>query len=125
MLGDGCDGAGLTTTGSEGLTTRGGGSGFTIGGQSIAEFKRSFRTACKLAGITGLTFHDLRHCATTKMVNAGLPAEHVMAATGHTQSSTFRRYINTDVQRVQNLADALDAMQSREADKTLASPFIN
>jgi integrase len=98
---------------------------FTIGGQSIAEFKRSFRTACQLAGITGLTFHDLRHCATTKMVNAGLPAEHVMAATGHTQSSTFRRYINTDVERVQTIAAALDAMQSREADKPLATPFIN
>jgi integrase len=98
---------------------------FTIGGQSIAEFKRSFRTACQLASITGLTFHDLRHCATTKMVNAGLPAEHVMAATGHTQSSTFRRYINTDVERVQSIAEALDAMQGKDADKTLTSQFIH
>ena len=78
-----------------------------------------------LAGITGLTFHDLRHCATTKMVNAGLPAEHIMAATGHTQSSTFRRYINTDVERVQSIAEALDAMQGKDADKPLTSQFTN
>ena len=45
--------------------------GLVIGIKS--EFKRSFGTACREAGIRELRFHDLRHCATTRLIQSGMP----------------------------------------------------
>lgn len=60
----------------------------------IADPKKAFGTACRLAGIEDLHFHDLRHTATTRMVRAGIPHTEVMKITGHTQIKTFLRYLN-------------------------------
>jgi integrase len=58
--------------------------------------------------ILDLRIHDLRHTATTRMVQAGLPAALVMGITGHTQFTTFRRYVNTDEKFAQDAAKALE-----------------
>ncbi len=56
--------------------------------------KRSFTSACNSADISDFHFHDLRHTAITRMIAAGVPAEQVMKISGHTQISTFLRYLN-------------------------------
>lgn len=71
-------------------------------------FKRSFAGAREDAEIDGLTFHDLRHTAITRMVQAGLPAPVIMKISGHTQMSTFQRYVNPDGTAVQDVAATLD-----------------
>lgn len=71
--------------------------------------KRSFMTACKRAKIKGLRFHDLRHTATTRMINAGIPHTEVMKITGHRQMKTFMRYLNVQSDAIQNNASKLDA----------------
>jgi integrase len=91
---------------------------------------RSFRATCDDAGISGLSFHDLRHTATTRMVQAGLPAALVMKITGHTQMSTFQRYINPDRLAVNQVADALadynDAQLRPEGSESRDKPgYIN
>ena len=54
----------------------------------VKDVKRSFRTACRLAGITDLHLHDLRHTATTRLVAAGINPALAMKIIGHDQAST-------------------------------------
>jgi integrase len=55
---------------------------------------RSFDTACLRAKIFDLTFHDLRHTAITRMINAGIPYGEVMKISGHSEIKTFLKYLN-------------------------------
>ncbi|MGB2752446.1 MAG: site-specific integrase [Pyrinomonadaceae bacterium] len=77
-------------------------------------FKRSFSGARDDADIEGLTFHDLRHTAITRMVQAGLPAPEIMKISGHTQMVTFQRYVNPDGLAVQNIAEKLAAHNAQQ-----------
>jgi integrase len=71
--------------------------------------KKSFAAACKAAGIEGFRFHDCRHTAITRMVQAGVAPMEIMKISGHTQHITFARYVNPDTEAVKRAADALAA----------------
>lgn len=75
--------------------------------------KTAWNSACRAAGLEDLRRQDLRHWATTRLVNAlaaaGIAPQHGMKMTGHTQERTFRRYITTDRAMVQTIGAALDA----------------
>ena len=75
-------------------------------------FKKSFSSACKDAQIEQLRFHDLRHTAITRMIQAGLAPMEIMKISGHTQMNTFARYVNPDTNAVQRIADRLSAFQT-------------
>ena len=47
-------------------------------------FSRSWRKACKKAGIVGVTFNDLRGTAVTRLAIAGCTEAEIVAITGHT-----------------------------------------
>lgn len=94
----------------------------------VADIKKSFSTTCDAAGITDLQFHDLRHTAITRMVNAGLPPVEIMKVSGHTQWTTFARYVNPRSQTVRNIADTLTAYVSNangDAAADAVSELIN
>jgi integrase len=65
---------------------------FSYNGQPIKGIKRSFKTACKNAGIENFTFHDLRHTAINNWRLAGHDYFRIMAASGHKTMSVFKRY---------------------------------
>lgn len=65
---------------------------FTYRGKPIGKFRRSFRTACKRAGIEDFRFHDLRHTAATWWLRAGAKIEVVQELLGHTSILTTRKY---------------------------------
>jgi len=46
-------------------------------------FRASWRTACEKAGVTGLTFHDLRGTAVTRLAQAGCSEAEIATITGH------------------------------------------
>jgi integrase len=46
-------------------------------------FRNAWRRACKAAGITGVTFHDLRGTAVTRMAQAGAQVAEIATITGH------------------------------------------
>lgn len=48
--------------------------------------------AAKRAGIDGLTFHDLRHEATSRLAEKGLPIMTLQAITGHKSMQMLKRY---------------------------------
>ncbi len=52
----------------------------------------AFVRACKRAGITGLTFHDLRHEGTSRLFEKGLNPMQVAAITGHKTLQMLKRY---------------------------------
>jgi integrase len=70
--------------------------------------KTSFAGACRDAEIDNFRFHDCRHTAITRMIQAGMPPLQVMKISGHTQMTTFSRYVNTDNDTARNIATALD-----------------
>lgn len=86
--------------------------------------KRSFASACRDANIEGFHFHDCRHTAITRMIQAGLSPMEVMKVSGHTQMNTFARYVNPNTQAVTRIADVLSAYQI-QANSELVSESVN
>jgi integrase len=54
--------------------------------------RASWRRALKQAGITGLTFHDLRHEATSRLFEKGFNPMEVSTITGHKTLQMLKRY---------------------------------
>jgi integrase len=48
--------------------------------------------ACEAAGLTLLSFHELRHTYASGLVNAGMPPIYVAAQLGHSDTRMVERY---------------------------------
>ncbi|MHB8389914.1 MAG: site-specific integrase [Acidobacteriaceae bacterium] len=57
-----------------------------------ASMSQAFERVCTSAGITGLTFHDLRHEATSRFFEKGLNPMEAAAITGHKTLQMLKRY---------------------------------
>jgi integrase len=78
--------------------------------------KKSFRTACKIAGIKyggidGLVLHSLRHSAASRLVKNQFPIQLVGKILGHTNPSTTYRYITADTESLYHAASILESIQ--------------
>lgn len=62
---------------------------FPITGDGVTQ---AFERASKRAGIAGLTFHDLRHEATSRLFERGFDVMKVSAITGHHTLQMLKRY---------------------------------
>jgi integrase len=65
---------------------------FLKDGEPFDEFKHSYGTACKEAGLADFTFHDLRHCAINALRLVGNDYFKIMAISGHKTMACFKRY---------------------------------
>lgn len=74
----------------------------------VSSLSYSFNTSLKRANITNFRFHDLRHTAATRMVEAGVPLFAVGQILGHSNPKTTMRYAHPD----QSLKDGLEALAS-------------
>ena len=54
--------------------------------------RRRFDAAIKIAGLGGITFHDLRHCAINSLRLAGNDHFNIKRALGHKSDIAFQRY---------------------------------
>lgn len=77
--------------------------------------KRSFHTACRLAGIEGFRLHDCRHTFITRLIQAGLQPLEVMRLSGHSQVNTMYKYLNVEASTFSKAIVALDLM-NQESD---------
>jgi integrase len=67
--------------------------GDDVGGH-VADPKKAWATACRNAGITELHFHDLRHEAGSRFLEAGWPLHNVQEMLGHADLKQTSTYLN-------------------------------
>jgi integrase len=80
----------------------------------LRETKRGFRTACKLAGIEGLIWKDLRATFGTRLAEAGCDAFTIAQLLGHSDVRVTMRYVRSveDTKRVAVEAIKLSARKN-------------
>ncbi|NQT80280.1 MAG: site-specific integrase [Candidatus Aminicenantes bacterium] len=77
-------------------------------GGPIKDVKKSFKTACKNVGIKRLRFHDLRHVAASRMVEAGIDIVTVSRILGHSDIKiTAERYCHPTNETMRRAVDSL------------------
>lgn len=78
---------------------------FHHAGKCIAEFRKSWASACKRANCEGLLFHDLRRSAARQLIRSGVTKDVAKLVGGWKTDSMFSRY------NVCSETDLVDAMQ--------------
>jgi integrase len=63
-------------------------------GTRYTDVKKSFSAACRNAGITDFTFHDLRHTFGTRLADAGVDVVKIKELMGHASIVTTMRYMH-------------------------------
>jgi integrase len=79
-------------------------------------FRKSFQTACKIAGIKtggldGLVTHSLRHSAATRLLKGKMPIQLVGRILGHQQPQTTYRYLSANDETLRQAASILESIQ--------------
>ncbi|MCP4700969.1 MAG: site-specific integrase [Gammaproteobacteria bacterium] len=78
-------------------------------GKRLKSVKRSFNTACKVAGIDDFHIHDLRHtCAAWLIMSPGVSLEQIRDLLGHTTIRMTERYAHLSPDYVRAAVDILD-----------------
>lgn len=81
----------------------------TVWGMTADAITQAMDRSCARAGIEGLTFHDLRHEATSRLFErTDLDSMEIAIITGHKSMQMMRRYAHL---RAANLADRLDGVR--------------
>jgi integrase len=65
-------------------------------GTAIVDFRKAWRSACRLAGVPGRLFHDFRRTAVRNLERAGVPRSAAMKLTGHLTEAIYNRYAIVD-----------------------------
>lgn len=92
----------------------------------VGDFKRSWKTACRLADVHGLRFNDFRHGFATDLLEAGVEHRLAMAAAGHSSTETHAIYTNVDERLARQVAEALDRLHhERDLDSGAAAEVVH
>jgi integrase len=90
-------------------------------GKPIVTFWRSWKKACKAAGVPGKIVHDFRRTAVRNLERAGVPRSAAMKLVGHKTQSIYNRYAIADEgmlkDAVAKLADLHEAEKSPQPSK--------
>ena len=90
-------------------------------GTRYTSIKTSWATACKLAGITNLRFHDLRHTFGTRAADESVPLTAIAKVMGHGSTKTTEKYAHATDAGTRRAVEAL-AKKSEPVTKWTQSP---
>ncbi len=94
---------------------------FHRAGRAIREFRKSWRTATRLANCPGRLFHDLRRSAVRDLIRSGVPQAVAQTLSGHRTSAVFARYnISTETER----REALQRVQEYRQKGVTVTPLV-
>ena len=79
-------------------------------GRPYTDLKKSFGTACRLARISDLHWHDLRHTFGTRLGEAGYNAFEIMELMGHSDIKTSLRYVHPTTERKRTAVEAVQGV---------------
>ena len=80
----------------------------------IADLTAAWDMARKRANVE-CRFHDLRHCAATKLAEAGVPESTMMALMGHMSRAMIERYSHIRMAAKREAVEALTLSRSAES----------
>jgi integrase len=89
-------------------------------GSCLQETKRGFHTACRLAGIEGLIWKDLRATFGTRLAEIGCDAFTIAQLLGHSDVRVTMRYVRTVEESKRAAVDAVQ-LNSRKNVHVLAT----
>lgn len=96
---------------------------FHFEGKQIGDFRKSWATACALAEVPELLFHDLRRTAGRRLEDAGVPRSVAMRITGHKTESMYLRYAG--VRNSRDLQDAARKVQEYRDSNKLVQNLVH
>jgi len=77
-------------------------------GKPFVDLKTGFALACRKAGISGVTWHTLRHTFASRLVNSGVDIVTVKELLGHSSISVTMRYAHTNIDSKRAAVEKLD-----------------
>jgi integrase len=77
-------------------------------GKPFVDLKAGFGLACEKAGISGVTWHTLRHTFASRLVNRGVDIVTVKELLGHSSISVTMRYAHTNFDSKRAAVEKLD-----------------
>src|SRR6185503_9509554 len=91
----------------------------------LGDVKRAFATACRLAGIVNLRFHDLRHTAATRLAEAGADAFTIAAILGHSTIQMSARHTHIADERKRQALEAIARVRTQFGHNEKKAPAMD
>ena len=84
-------------------------------------WRTAWRSLTKKAGLKGLRFHDLRHHGITKLAEAAVPDQTMMAIAGHVSREMLDHYSHARQQAKRDAVEAIDSYRPHEVEANQAT----
>src|SRR5215475_176257 len=82
--------------------------------QPMKGWRTAWRSLTKKAGLAGLRFHDLRHHCITRLAEAGVPEQTLMAIAGHVSREMLEHYSHIRMQAKREAVSILEPSASSQ-----------
>lgn len=101
-------------------------SGFVIewDGQPVLKVRKSFKGACRRAGLTGVTPYTLRHTGATLLAAQGVSMRQIAGMLGHSTQRTTERYAKHAPEFLQDAAAKLETLFGSLADSSVMPKML-
>lgn len=91
----------------------------------MSSWRSAWRRLTRAAGLRGLRFHDLRHHCITRLAEAGVPEQTLMAIAGHVSREMLEHYSHIRMQAKREAVAALESPSTAAIQQQPIATSIN